>query len=305
MAKIQINQKIIPHIWFETQAEEAANFYTKLFSNSEIINKTVLKDTPSQPNGETTIINLIISGQSFQFINAGQMLDRNQSFSYMMAINDISEMQRIWSELSVDAEIFAPLEKYDFSEQYGWLKDKFGVSWQLIHHEGSDIAQVAPCLLFTEAVYGQAEEAMKYYMSVFKDSEEIPGHIDRFGPNQAPDIEGKLNYARFKLLGSELVLMDSALEHGYAFNEMQSLVIYCKDQEEIDYYWEALSAVPEAEVCGWLKDKYGVSWQVVPAILEEMMANSSEVQLAAVTQEFLKMSKFNIQKLQDVHAKAA
>lgn len=305
MSKAQINQKIIPHIWFETQAEEAASWYTKIFPNSEFLNKTVLKNTPSSPNGDTTIINLNILGQNFQFINAGVLKDRNPSFSYMVAIKDLEEIKRIWAELSQDAQIFSPLDKYDFSEQYGWLKDKFGVSWQLILHEGADIAQIAPCLLFTEAVYGRAEEAMQFYMSIFKDSEEIPGHIDRFGPNQAPDIEGKLNYARFKLLGQELVFMDSALEHGYAFNEMQSLVIYCKDQAEIDYYFEKLSAVPEAEVCGWLKDKYGVSWQVVPEIMEEIMSSGNENQLAAVTEAFLKMSKFDIKKLEEAYNSAA
>ena len=92
--------------------------------------------------------------------------------------------------------------------------------------------------------------------------------------------------------------LDSAREHNFSFNESISLLVQCDTQEEIDYYWEKLSAVPEAEQCGWLKDKYGLSWQISPAALQEMMTKGTREQIDRVTQAFLPMKKFDIAELQ-------
>jgi predicted 3-demethylubiquinone-9 3-methyltransferase (glyoxalase superfamily) len=91
--------------------------------------------------------------------------------------------------------------------------------------------------------------------------------------------------------------MDSAHEHNFKFNEAVSLMVHCDTQEDIDYYWNKLSAVPEAEQCGWLKDKFGLSWQIVPTELDEMMRNGTTEQIAGVTQAFLKMKKFDLAQL--------
>jgi predicted 3-demethylubiquinone-9 3-methyltransferase (glyoxalase superfamily) len=91
--------------------------------------------------------------------------------------------------------------------------------------------------------------------------------------------------------------MDSAREHNFAFNEAVSFMVYCNDQNEIDYYWEKLSAVPQAEQCGWLKDKYGLSWQVVPVDMDQMMQDQDPERAARVTQAFLKMKKFDLATL--------
>jgi len=91
--------------------------------------------------------------------------------------------------------------------------------------------------------------------------------------------------------------MDSAHEHTFGFNEAISFIVHCDTQEEIDYYWKNLTAVPEAEQCGWLKDKYGFSWQIVPTAMDEMMTKGSKEQIARVTEAFLKMKKFDIESL--------
>jgi predicted 3-demethylubiquinone-9 3-methyltransferase (glyoxalase superfamily) len=83
----------------------------------------------------------------------------------------------------------------------------------------------------------------------------------------------------------------------FKFNESISFMVSCDTQEEIDYYWQKLSAVPEAEQCGWLKDKYGLSWQIVPAIMDEIMRDKDEKKIARVTEAFLKMKKFDITEL--------
>lgn len=105
-------------------------------------------------------------------------------------------------------------------------------------------------------------------------------------------------FTDFMLENQWFAAMDSAHEHNFAFNEAISFIVYCDTQEEIDYYWNKLSAVPEAEQCGWLKDKYGLSWQIVPAVMDKMMQDQDPERLARVTQAFLKMKKFNLPALQ-------
>ena len=93
--------------------------------------------------------------------------------------------------------------------------------------------------------------------------------------------------------------MDSAHAHGFGFNEAISLMVHCDTQKEIDYYWDKLSAVPESEQCGWLKDRYGVSWQIVPTAMDAMMESGDQAKIARVTEAFLKMKKFDIAKLEE------
>jgi predicted 3-demethylubiquinone-9 3-methyltransferase (glyoxalase superfamily) len=96
--------------------------------------------------------------------------------------------------------------------------------------------------------------------------------------------------------------MDSALDHRFSFNEAISFLVYCEMQEEVDYYWDRLSAVTEAEQCGWLKDRYGLSWQIVPRAMDKMIQDADEETLARVTQAFLPMKKLDLAKLEEAYA---
>lgn len=153
--------------------------------------------------------------------------------------------------------------------------------------------------MFVHDVCGKAEEAMNFYISMFPDSK-IEGII-RYGADQTPEKEGTVAHASFWLCGEEFGAMDSAHEHKFMFNEAVSFIVKCDTQEEIDYYWEKLSAVPESEQCGWLKDKCGVSWQIVPRAMDEMMNTKDEQKLARVTEAFLKMKKFDIAELKKAY----
>lgn len=116
-----------------------------------------------------------------------------------------------------------------------------------------------------------------------------------------PDKEGTIMFADFMLENSWFAAMDSAREHNFDFNEAVSFMVSCADQSEIDYYWQKLSAVPEAEQCGWLKDKYGLSWQITPAIMDEMMSKGSQAQIDRITRVFLPMKKLDIAKLKEAY----
>jgi predicted 3-demethylubiquinone-9 3-methyltransferase (glyoxalase superfamily) len=196
--------------------------------------------------------------------------------------------------------VLMELGEYPFSERYGWVQDRYSLSWQVIYVGESEIQQrIIPVLMFVGRVCGKAEEAASFYASVFRNAK--VDILARYGKGEEPDREGTVKYAAYRLLGQEFGAMDSAREHPFTFNEAISFMVYCDTQEEIDYYWDKLSAVPEAEQCGWLKDKYGLSWQIVPTSMDEMMQDKDEKRVARVTEAFLKMKKFDLAKLEEAY----
>ncbi len=299
-----MNQKIVPHLWFDKEVKEAVQFYISVFPESKIISTTTLHNTPS---GDTQIVSFKVWDYEFMAISAGPLFKFNPSTSFFVNfdpsfIKDAGEkIDEVWSKLSKGGKVLMPLDKYPFSKRYGWIQDKYGVSWQLIltDPEGEDRPIIIPSLLFVGEVYGKAKEAMEFYLSVFKNSKK--GSVVYYGKGQEPDKEGAVMFADFKLLDSWFVVMDSAREHKFSFNEAISFIVYCEDQKEVDYYWEKLSAVPEAEQCGWLKDKYGVSWQIVPVAMNKMMEKGTKAQVDRVTQAFLPMKKLVIADLEKAY----
>ena len=149
--------------------------------------------------------------------------------------------------------------------------------------------------MFTQGVYGKAEEAVQFYCSVFKDTK--IGTVARYPEGMEHDKAGTIMFSEFKLNKQWFTAMDSAGDHKFTFNEAISFIVNCDTQEEIDYYWEKLSAVPAAEQCGWLKDTYGVSWQIVPTIMNTLMGSDDAKKTARVTKAFLQMKKFDIATL--------
>jgi predicted 3-demethylubiquinone-9 3-methyltransferase (glyoxalase superfamily) len=294
-------QKIVPHLWFDKQAKEAAEFYTSIFPKSEIASTTTLHDTPS---GDADIVSFKIWGYSLMAISAGPLFKLNPSISFMVNFDPSQDKEAktridsVWAKLVEGGKVLMPLQKYPFSEHYGWVQDKYGVSWQLIltDPKGDERPVVIPSLMFVGKLAGKAEEATNFYLSVFKDAKR--GAISRYQAGQEPDKEGSILFTDFMLEGQWFAAMDSAQKHDFSFNEAISLIVRCKDQKEIDYYWEKLSAVPASEQCGWLKDKYGVSWQITPAAMDEMMKNGTPEQINRVTKAFLPMKKFDLAKLQ-------
>ena len=295
-------QKITPHLWFDKEAKEAAEFYTSIFPNSRVTNLATIHEVPT-PTGDCDIVSFELNGHPFMAISAGPLFKFNPSLSFMVNFDPSRDRKAaenldvLWEKLAQGGTALMPLDKYPFSERYGWIQDKYGLSWQLIltNPEGEERPAIVPSLLFVGAVAGRAEEAVDFYVSVFGNSRR--GFVARYGKGQEPDKEGTIMFSDFMLDGQWFAAMDSAWEHGFAFNEAISLLIPCETQEEIDYYWERLSADPDAEQCGWLKDTYGVSWQVWPTAMGEMMTKGTPEQVARVTAAFLPMKKFDISAL--------
>ncbi len=292
---------ITPHLWFDKEAKEAAQFYTSLLPDSTVTNIVTLHDTPS---GDCDLVSFTLANQPFMAISAGPFFTFNPSVSFLLNFDPSKDsdarvhLDELWEKLSEGGTALMPLASYPFSEHYGWVQDRYGLSWQfmLTNPTGEERPFITPSLMFTGKNAGHAEAAMNLYCSIFKDSRR--GTTARYPQGSEPDKEGTIMFADFSLLGTWLADMDSAREHHFTFNEAISFLVPCQTQAEIDYYWEKLSADPQAEQCGWLKDQFGLSWQIWPTPMGEMMQNGTPEQMKRVTEAFLPMKKFDLATLE-------
>lgn len=300
-----IEQRIIPHLWFNDQALEAVRFYTRVFEDSAIIQVTKLEDTPS---GDCDLVVFALSGFQFMAINGGPYFKPNPSISFFVNFDPISDPQakehldELWDKLSEGGIILMQLDEYPFSSRYGWVQDAYGVSWQLIltKEDGDPRPKIIPSLMFTDKVNGKAEEACLFYQSVFKQSR--MGEIARYPGGMEPNLEGNAMFLDFMLEGQWFAAMDSAYEHPFSFNEGISLMIECESQAEIDYYWQNLCSDAEAGQCGWLKDRYGLSWQVAARKTDEMLFAGTQPQRNRMSTALLQMRKIDIAELEKAFA---
>jgi predicted 3-demethylubiquinone-9 3-methyltransferase (glyoxalase superfamily) len=286
--------KITTHLWFDKEAKAAADFYVATFKDAHIKDSSVLENTPS---GSVDVVTIEVLGHQFNMISAGPLFKINPSVSFLVACKTEEEVETLWKALSAGGTPLMELGEYPFSKKYGWIQDKYRVSWQLMFMGDREIKQrITPTMMFVGKQAGKAEEAVNFYVSVFHDSK--IGDSMRYGKGEEPDKEGTIKHIAFTLEGQEFAAMDSAQKHDFNFNEAVSFLVRCKTQEEIDYYWEKLSADLKSEQCGWLKDKFGFSWQVAPDVMDEMLKGKDKKRIARVTQAFLKMKKFDIAALQ-------
>lgn len=293
-------QKIVPHLWFNTEAKEAAEFYTSIFPDSHITDITTLHGTPS---GDCDIVSFTLWGYDFMSISAGPYFTFNPSISFMVHFDPSQDAEarqridRVWAKLAESGKVLMELGEYPFSTRYGWIEDKYGLSWQLMltKPEGEKRPSIIPSLLFVGDSAGKTEEASDFYLSVFHDSKR--GTLVRYPAGMEPEKEGSIMFTDFTLEGQWFAAMDSAQKHNFTFNEAVSFVVNCDTQEEIDSYWKKLSAFPDAEQCGWLKDPYRVSWQIVPRNMQAMLKQGTSEQRNRLTQAFLSMKKFDLATL--------
>lgn len=292
---------ITPHLWFDTQAREATEFYCSVFPDSRVTSVTTIHDTPS---GDCDVVDFVLQGQPFMAISAGPMFKFNPSVSFMVNFDPSREddaagrLNRTWAALMDGGQALMPLDEYPFSKRYGWVQDRYGLSWQLILSDpaGDPPPAIVPALMFTGDVAGKAEDAGAFYRSVFDGSQ--AGQLARWPEGSEHDTPGTVMFSDFRLGEAWFAAMDSAYPHGFGFNEAISFMVTCRDQAEIDRYWAQLSAVPESEQCGWCKDRFGLSWQIAPQILDELMTSGDQGVVDRVVQAFLPMKKLDVAKIE-------
>jgi predicted 3-demethylubiquinone-9 3-methyltransferase (glyoxalase superfamily) len=278
-----MTNNIYPCLWFDNNAKEAATLYCSIFSNSKI----------TTDNG--MVVMFEIEGKKIMGLNGGPMFTINPSISFFVTCASVEEIDNIWNKLIDGGTVMMPLDKYPWGEKFGFIKDKFGMTWQLIYTTtATDNQKIMMSMLFVGEQFGKAEGAMKYYSSIFPNSTIISAKIIEEGRPQ-PAVAGTLEFGQFNLGNEKIIAMDGAGDHKFQFNEGLSFVVECDMQEEIDNYWNTLTQGGSESQCGWLKDKYGVSWQIVPSILSKLMSDAEKA--PRVIQAFLKMKKFDIQTL--------
>jgi predicted 3-demethylubiquinone-9 3-methyltransferase (glyoxalase superfamily) len=289
-------QKISPFLWFDSNAEEAVNFYLSAFKKSGINNITRYGEQGAKASGRekgsVMTIDFLIEGQEFTALNGGPVFQITPTISFFVHYNNASEIDNLWEKLAQGGTVLMELNKYPFSDKYGWIQDRFGVSWQLFLSDRKQ--KITPCFMFTGDQHIRAEEAINFYQSVFHNTTLI--QMERYEEGTGP--EGAIVHSRFTLEGQEFIAMDSHVNLGYNFNPAISFVVNCETQADIDYYWDKLTEGGDerAQQCGWLQDKFGVSWQIIPADWDRVMHDpeKSERAMNAV----LKMKKIDIQTIQ-------
>jgi|WetSurMetagenome_2_1015567.scaffolds.fasta_scaffold18430_3 predicted 3-demethylubiquinone-9 3-methyltransferase (glyoxalase superfamily) len=277
-----MKKKIYPCLWFNGDAREAAELYCSVFNDTRITSDNQM------------VVMVDSSRYKFMLLNGGPEFKFNPSVSFYTICETEEELNKTWKKLLEGGSVMMPLDKYPWSSYYGWLQDRFGISWQLTLGKVDEFGQkFTPALMFTGEQNGNAEKAIQLYSSLFKDSG--IRLISRYGKNDN-DTEGNINHAQFLLNDQVFIAMDSSFSHNFSFNEAISFVVECEDQEEIDHFWYSLTRDGgEESQCGWLKDKYGISWQIIPEILSKLMSDPQRSQ--KVIDAFMKMKKFEIDKL--------
>ncbi len=298
-----LKQKIVPCLWFDKNCEEAINFYTSIFKDSKI---NMIQKYPDNVEDEhmkgmegkilTAIFEL--NSQQFMALDGGPLFKFTPAISFFVNSKTEKGAEALWKKLSEGGSVMMEFGEYPFAKKYGWCADKFGLSWQVGMSEEVEEESITPALMYTGPQNGKAQEAMDFYTSLFKDSEIVM----TMKYEKGEDDEGNIKFAMFKLAGQNFSAMDSGIDHKYNLNEAVSLVVDCVDQEETDYFWNKMTADGgEESQCGWLKDKFGVSWQIVPKRLGDLLSSRDKERSGRVMQALLTMKKIDVKKLQEAY----
>lgn len=288
-------KKIGTCLWMTDKGEEAAKCYTSLFKNSKVVqtvNYTPYSaEVSGQKIGTPMTVDCEVAGLEIMTLNAGPIFKLNPSISYFVYCDTEDEADRLWKELSGGGSVLMGYDRYPFAKKFGWCADKWGTSWQISFGNPPSAQQIVPSLMFFGRNFGKGQEAIDFYTGLFPNSKtEFVAKDDKTNTVQ---------FGTFTLNGTKFMIAENNAPHQFEFNNAFSFMVVCEDQAEIDKYWTALSAGGSAEPCGWVKDKYGVSWQVVTPELVEWGKNAEKFD--AMFKVLTAMKKPELQKLRDAY----
>ena len=286
-----MNNDIFPCLWYDGDAKESAGFYCNVF------NGKITADTPM-------VMNIDLFGQKLMLLNGGPHFKKNASVSFMVICETEAEVQDYWDQLSEEGIVLMPLDAYSWSKKYGWVQDRYGVTWQIFLGDKSGDQKIVPTLMFMHGNNGRAMQAMELYTRTFPNSK--TGNILKYGqgseghPMQEP--AENIQHAHFEIDGYHLFCMDNSYDHAFDFNEGISMVVMTDSQEQTDRYWNALTADGgKAGRCGWLKDPFGFSWQIVPKRLIQLMSDPDPEKAQNVARAMMTMQKIVIEDLEKAY----
>lgn len=241
-----------------------------------------------------------IAGQKFLALNGGPYFKFTPSISFFIGCETEEEIDTLYEKLSDGGNVLMEFAKYPFAEKYAWVNDKFGVSWQMILAKRPQ--KITPLLMFSGSKYGKAKTAMDFYTGLLKNrGEEASIKEIAFYDGSGVDAKDKVVHGTFSLAHQEFIAMDSGLPHKFNFTPAVSLIIDCKNEEEVTYFWDRIGISGVCGQCGWVEDKFGVSWQVMPSVLNELMRDKDPVKTERVMKAMLTMHKLDIDKLKHAY----
>lgn len=286
---------ITPCLWFDGQAEDAVRFWTSLFPASRVGTIGRYGEHMPFPAGTALLVEFTLGGRAMQALNGGPSFTVNPSISFFAHVDSPDDAMALFTELEEGGKVMMPLDAYPWSPCFGWVQDRFGVSWQVITaRKPSPDTVIVPSLLFSEGQQGRAKEAMERMTSLFPGS-----HVDavtNFAAGEGPETYVK--HGMFTLSGERFAATDSAAPHGFTFNEAVSLSVRCPDAAEVDRLWEALGDGGTPGRCGWITDRFGISWQVVPQRLVDLQASDDAAARGRMLQAMMKMGKLDVGELE-------
>ncbi|MGV8847557.1 VOC family protein [Tessaracoccus sp.] len=280
-------QRIVPNVWCQGNADDVGRFYAAVLpdTSAEVVASYPTENLPDfqrELAGQPLVVDVTVGGYRLRLINAGDDFRPTPALSFVVNMDPVvfsggevearARITAMWEEFSDGGKVRMPLGEYPHSKLYGWVEDRFGVNWQLMLADPSAERRpiLIPQFLFTGAA-AQARQAIDFYTGLFPAS----------GPGMLvpqPGDDGGILFAEFTLAEQQFSAVDGGAAHDFTFTPGLSLEFDCADQEEIDTLWGALSAVPEAEQCGWLVDRFGVSWQIVPENMGALVGHSGAYQ---------------------------
>lgn len=277
-----MENRIIPCLWFESEAADAMQLYQSIFPDSEV------RSTPQSVTGR-------LGGVPFLALNGRpEAIKPNPSISFMVTCEAREEIDAIWAKLSDGGKTYMELGSYEWSDYYGWVADKYGFTWQLYLGNLADVHQqrILPTLMFCGKQQGNCEQALGFYEGLFADFK-----TDGIMRYPEGEFKGQVVHAQFEIADFAMAAMDSGVTQDFTFNESISLSVMCADQAEIDHYWNGFTHGGAELPCGWCRDRYGVHWQVVPHHISWLLTDSPNAQKAF--DAMLKMKKLIIEELEN------
>lgn len=266
---------IVPCLWFDDEAEAAAALYTQALGGTiHAVTRVQVENPSGKPKGSVLTAEFEAGGQRFTALNGGPQFKPNANISFFVFVKSPDEATRVWTALEPGGAAMMPLDAYPWSPRYGWIQDRFGVSWQVMTEPAYDGATIVPCFMFSGPVHGRAQDAMRFWCGVFPDAK--VEQVETYAKDEG--VEGGVKHGRFRLAGQRFAAMDSHVSHQGTFTEGLSFQVRCADQRELDHFWSKLVDGGAESQCGWLKDRFGVSWQIIPANLGALLKSERAVQ---------------------------
>ncbi|MEG2079454.1 VOC family protein [Chryseobacterium sp.] len=285
-----MNNDIFPCLWHNEDAKQTAERYCRIF------NGKITADTP-------VVLNIELFGQKIMLLNGGPQFKKNASVSFMVMCETQDEVQNYWNQLADGGIVLMELGEYPWSKKYGWVRDQFGVTWQLCLAEKQGTQRIIPTLMFIHHNNGKALEAMQLYTRTFPNSKigDVLKYEDGVG-NENHEVPENIQNAHFEIDNYSFFCMDNSYDHQFDFNEGISMVVMTHNQEETDHLWNSLTENGGVErSCGWLKDKFGMSWQIIPKKLIELMSDPNQMKAQKVVQKMMEMQKIVIKDLEEAY----